>query len=71
MLIKEAEMRAEHQELARVTMLDLAKALDEANLQRRDLPALWKNIPVTKSGWPLCEPEPQGTAEPEPREPVL
>lgn len=36
-LVQEAEMRAEHQAAARTTMLDLAKALDEANAERRAL----------------------------------
>lgn len=36
-LVQEAELRAEHQAAARTTMLDLARALDEANAQRRAL----------------------------------
>jgi len=36
-LLAEAEVRAEHQAVARITMLDLAKALEEAGRVRRDL----------------------------------
>lgn len=38
-LVRNAHMRAEHQAQARMTMLDLANALDKASLRRRELEA--------------------------------
>jgi len=39
-LLIEAELRAEHQQAARTTMLDLARALDQSNSRSRELAAL-------------------------------
>mmetsp|Transcript_59903 Transcript_59903/g.106548 ORF Transcript_59903/g.106548 Transcript_59903/m.106548 type:complete len:522 (-) Transcript_59903:122-1687(-) len=57
-LINDAKMRAEHQEQARVTMLNLAQALDEASVRRRELEhmvvkeqQLSEKLRVELAGW--------------------